>query len=423
MLLNVWLDELKNFLKSGLFDSSKTNEAKLFFVRLHELMLAAPAEIRNPFGLLDEPDIDAEMMHWVQLFSRGPVRLPVQISQMPQDEQARVLAGVVRACDQLVADFRRGPATRSREWDFGDWWVIDRKKGRLKGNQGEPYTRRGLRRHVLLKKVVQGLHVRPQPLVMQIPQTSSTRLGAALFEGLEVTPDPLRYPKYFLAVDVKCADQGKVVDAQMASARKEKHLALVWPELTIPPKIRDRIEANLRGTAFGAPDTNPELTVAGTWHEPDDGLPQPVSNVAVVYDKYGREALRYKKVVPYHDRGKSIEPINIGNELPVLVSDEFLVTFAICKDLCDLASNVAYREMNVDFVLVPSMGDETCMQSHRVNAKGMRTQRNARPFVVQQTVPDDGSGLGKVLPPVPDPTSADLDLNVAVTFKSYDGHL
>ncbi|MBD9596936.1 hypothetical protein IB270_29320 [Ensifer sp. ENS05] len=424
MLLEDWLEELKKILETESFDSSRSRDAKLFLVRLHELMLDAPPEIRTPYGLLKEPDIEKEMLVWDSNLSRAPTKLPIGIMDLSQEQKALVLAGIIRACDLIVAGASRGPTTSVKEWDLGHWWMIHRKQGRITGDVGQPYTRRGLLRHVLLKKAIRGRRVVPTPLSMQIPSKCSTRLAAALFDNLEVVPDQNLYPKHYVAVDLNCPNQVKVVEAQLAQARGEKHFALVWPELTIPPHIQSQIEADLEGAAFKEPGKNPELTVAGSWHLPDEGMPNPVSNISAIYDKYGNCVLQYKKVVPYHDNeGNLHELINSGNEVPVLVSDEYLVSLAICKDLCDLSSDVAYKELNVDYVLVPSMGDENCMQSHRANSKAMRTQRNARPFVVQQTIPADGSGLGKVLPPIPNPMQEGLDLNVVVTFKSYAGHL
>jgi predicted amidohydrolase len=147
------------------------------------------------------------------------------------------------------------------------------------------------------------------------------------------------------------------------------------------------------------------LIVGGTWHEENDGK---VANVATIFDGYGAIKLTYKKMLPFIDEEMKAESIELGKKLPVLVTDDQLVTVAICKDFCDLSLSLPYLELDVDLVLVPSMGNEATMKGHQNTAKRMRVLYGARTFIVQQVYPKEQTyeALGLVLPVPNDPAAA-----------------
>ena len=71
------------------------------------------------------------------------------------------------------------------------------------------------------------------------------------------------------------------------------------------------------------------------------------------------------------------------------MTDRELIAFAICKDFCDKAREVPIRSLDVDLVLVPSMGRLNTMTAHRDTADTMKISFGTRAVVVQQTYPFD----------------------------------
>ena len=78
------------------------------------------------------------------------------------------------------------------------------------------------------------------------------------------------------------------------------------------------------------------------------------------------------------------EAIVHGEELPVVVTGDLVVGFAICKDFCDRAIPSPFAELPVDLMLVPSMGQASTLAGHLANAEDLRLRTGTLVFVVQQ---------------------------------------
>ena len=290
---------------------------------------------------------------------------------------------------------------------------------------GQAYSRRGLVHHRILPNQVLGLPVR---LVTQdtmsgpdAPAPAGVRFGAALFEGLSLRPR--RVETGFVVDDVTCPDQEATVRRQLRQAVREGCFGAVWPELTIKPVLRRQIEDDLRGRALDPdPNMNLQIVVAGSWHQARGGA---VANVATIFDGYGRQTLEYSKLISYVDRELGVEAIERGNEIPILTTDEISVAFAVCRDFCDAAIELPHPQLDVDFVIVPSMGDDETMRGHCATAKLMRVRYGALTFVVQQREPSaEAEGwLGMVLPMLDNPTDVAMgDLRQTVEWASHVGN-
>ena len=245
-------------------------------------------------------------------------------------------------------------------------------------------------------------------------------MGAALFPGLRLE---FRHVEGgFVVTEATCEGATETVARQLESAFAEGCLAVVWPELTVTPALLALIRETLVGRILSAdPRMALHLVVAGSWHVEEGDK---VWNVATVLDGYGDEKLGYRKVLAYQDRKLGREAIETALEVPVLVTDDHLVGFGICKDFCDLGVPLAYRELDVDLVLVPSMGNPVTMDGHRSTAKGMRTTFGTRVFVVQQADPDlpAAEQPGWVLPFPDDPTGGPVtELLQSGDWQSYEG--
>jgi hypothetical protein len=246
-------------------------------------------------------------------------------------------------------------------------------------------------------------------------------MGAALFPGLDLQ---IRREGEdgFVVTGAACAGMDVTVLRQLQAAFADGCFAAMWPELTVAPTLLALIQRTLEDRALSVdPRNSLQLVVAGSWHvQEEHGL----ANVAPVLDGYGGVKLLYRKVLPYQDRKIGTEAIAPVLEVPVLVTDDHLVGFGICKDFCDQGVPLAFADLDVDLVLVPSMGNPVTMDGHRSTAKRMRTLFGTRAFVVQQAEAERPADEqpGWVLPFPNDPTGlATPDLRQAGDWQSYKG--
>ncbi len=331
-------------------------------------------------------------------------------------EWARAVGAQIRGLDHTLATTVRvdhGPVASTDDWlcDDGEAWVVPRRRARkTQRRTGQPYSRRGLVYHRILPRQVMGY-----PLRLVVQDTLSgpdaaaadVRFGAALFEGLELVLQSVEGG--FVATGVSCPGQEQAVTRQIASAYGDRCLGVVWPELAVTPALRVMLGERLRERALDPdPAMDLQLVVAGSWHEQRDGE---VVNVTTILDGYGRVTLEHRKLVAYVDRELGPEAIALGREISVLVTGEHLLAFGICRDFCDVGVDLPYPLLDVDFVLVPSMGGEATMRGHCATAQTMRVRYGALTFVVQQRDTSSGAGnfLGFVLAAPDKPSAANLE--------------
>ncbi|CAO4170367.1 putative amidohydrolase [Methylorubrum aminovorans] len=284
------------------------------------------------------------------------------------------------------------------------------------------FTRRGILHHRILPEVLEaGYRVR---LVRHDTTSSPTgeqvTMGAALFPGLRLALRSVEGG--FIVTDAICDAAAATVARQIDAAYADGCFVAVWPELTITPALLALIRQTLAQRLLSNDARRAlQMVVAGSWHVEEEGE---MWNIATVLDGYGEVALTYRKVLPYRDGKLGTEAIGIPPEVPVLVTDDHLVGFGICKDFCDLSVTLAYKDLDVDLVLVPSMGNVATMDGHRSTAKGMRVTFGTRAFVVQQA--DHGCPAeehpGWVLPFPDDPAAGPVTaLRQAGDWQAYTG--
>lgn len=226
--------------------------------------------------------------------------------------------------------------------------------------------------------------------------------GAALMPGLQLEPPPCRD---WHAVDATCAGDAAMLTEQVEGAYGAEAFATAWPELSMPPDRRELMVSELRGrnAAFGP--ENPGIFAAGSWHEESD---EGVVNRMRVYDRRGEHLLSYEKRSRYlrDDVSEGTVP---GRTIPVLICPNAAVAFAVCLDFCELETDgFIYGELDVDLVVVASLGNPTTMKGHVANATKLRAASGARTLVVQQRDTAGGS-VGMVLP-ASDGTNTDESL-------------
>jgi predicted amidohydrolase len=198
--------------------------------------------------------------------------------------------------------------------------------------------------------------------------------------------------------------QALIADACRA-AHVDACLSTVFPELMIDPQSSRFIQSQLAEKpwlADGEIPQAPGFVVAGSWHEIEDAKRY---NIATVFDGHGDEILRHKKRMPYTDPEGRAEDIRHGTELAILVLENALFGFGICLDFCNRCYHTSYGWLDVDFVIVPSCGNEATMDGHIRTAKDLHNERNTRSFVVQQAFPPLQQAAGYVLNPDGNPAA------------------
>lgn len=192
--------------------------------------------------------------------------------------------------------------------------------------------------------------------------------------------------------------------------------AIVWPELTIDDDALGTLQDELAAAALRE-GHGPEVVVAGSWHrQHGDHL----RNSAPVLDATGNEHAHHWKSVLFIGAQVRQEMVEPGDEILVLACDRFLASVAICKDYCDLATEAPWPFLDVDLLLVPSMGGRSTMDGHVARAAQDVISHGLRVFVVQQG--DHGSSPSFVLPAprTPPKSCTGLEVDVEHLVTSID---
>lgn len=140
---------------------------------------------------------------------------------------------------------------------------------------------------------------------------------------------------------------------------------LLLPEFTVDLTARRVIAQWLR--------QNPHpflLVVAGSFHE---DTAQGWFNTAELWDHSARVLLTHRKLRLFGDIDQITEDVSEGNHVSVLMTPIGSMTVLICKDFMDEHQRVAslLREVPVDWVLVPSYGDDKTSLAHERRAESL----------------------------------------------------
>jgi hypothetical protein len=319
-----------------------------------------------------------------------------------------------RAWRRAGAEESSAEAWRSAPPGGPDVYVVPRRRPRRRPAKGQPYGHRGLLLHAILPAFHEGdaVELRRDEMVADAePGTEDApavgfAFGAVLApafgagvllteeheEGFRVTalaePDPPWPP----------------VEDHLAAAVAQGCHAVVWPELLVSPDRRARIAAWLRRRPWTPGQLPaPRLVVAGSWHEEEAGA---VYNIATVLGPQGQELLRYRKRLPFIRWDDKAERIALGDRVAVLVTESAIVGLAICRDHCDRRDSgvaLSYPTLDLDLVLVPSLGNASAAAGHLMTACDLYDRCGGRSFVVQQSLEPPGRppppSLGEVIGP------------------------
>ena len=116
----------------------------------------------------------------------------------------------------------------------------------------------------------------------------------------------------------------------------------------------------------------------------------------VVWDRSGsaagnwraRTLLTHRKLRIFGGFESGAEHVDVGETLHVLVTPIGCIAVLICKDFIDAHASVEslLTEVPVDWVLVPSFGDEKTIRAHKDRAKALAMVKTGTNSVVAQTL-------------------------------------
>ena len=380
---------------------------------LHDLVTAIPRGIDEAYKALSEPELTARSLRQMGLMMAGDFSWAPRADAV--GDWAMALGGQLRAYDGEL--FRLAPTHFGPIRDATDWYcarqhayvVPRRRPSRAAGGPGRNNSlmRRGLVHHRILPAQV---GTNPVEIVivgdLALPgeAPSSCRVGGAGFIDFDLCLD-LRHvgsTSRFRAVEGAGEASVYAVLRHVALAFQDGCYAVIWPELSMPPKLREGVRNAVAERMFDPCSAGrPRLWVTGSWHEQDGDR---FVNRCRIYDRDGRLRSTYDKMSVFHAAGIGFEDIAVGEKVPVLVTDEAIVCVAICKDFCMLDSAAPSRGLPVDLFLVPSFGGESTLREHIGAGHQIGVATGGAACVMQQmcgdTVETDGDGRASVAAPV-----------------------
>lgn len=173
------------------------------------------------------------------------------------------------------------------------------------------------------------------------------------------------------------------MEQTLSAAAQAGAQVVVFPEFTLDVRHREQLSNYLR--------LNPsciQLAVAGAFHAEDMAADPPVTyNTAPVYTGSGRQLFTHRKLRLFGRNDVGSEFAEVGNHLHVLVTPIGCMTVLICKDFLDEEPRVdnLLAEVPVDWVWVPSFGDETTLKAHKERARKLATVTTGTSCAVAQT--------------------------------------
>jgi hypothetical protein len=173
------------------------------------------------------------------------------------------------------------------------------------------------------------------------------------------------------------------VHKALASAAQAEALVVVFPEFTLDLQHRKQVAEYLRQHPSSI-----QIVVAGSFHQPEDATTPAVAyNTAPVFTGNGKELFVHRKLRLFGRADVGAEFAEVGNHLHVLVTPIGCMTVLICKDFMDEDPQVdnLLAEIPVDWVWVPSYGDETTLKGHKERARRLATITTGTSCAIAQT--------------------------------------
>lgn len=168
----------------------------------------------------------------------------------------------------------------------------------------------------------------------------------------------------------------------VASATEAGANIIVFPEFTLDMDQRQALVRHL----YRNPTPSLLMVLAGSFHETEGNK---AFNTAPLYNSNtGETLLTHRKLRIFGDVDHGAEQVDLGDSVHVLVTPIGCMTVLICKDFLDVHPSVEslLTEVPVDWVLVPSFGDEKTIRAHKERAKELAIVKTGTHTVVAQTL-------------------------------------
>ncbi|PDT64057.1 hypothetical protein CO683_40585 [Bradyrhizobium ottawaense] len=412
---DAWKKEARELAeRQELITNASRDDLRKALIELDTLFRNAPGSVHKAYRNLTEKRIEEARESFTG--SIGDGHLSWTLSDETPELAALRMGGLIREIDRVLAERRSQWPIAPSEWhlkQLGCWFIPRQGVSALRpARRLQAYSKRGLLFHRILPSLIQGYPVQvvdTRTLHSAAPDASKWKMGACLFKALELKPEFTSQggDKRFRIAGIEAPSAGDAISEQITQALKENCIAVVWPELTVSPELRESIVKLIRNRDVADEREAPEILIPGTWHETTD---HGIVNRARIYDGYGEERLIYDKIAPYADDSWGTENIAAGDRVCVLATEGALVGIAICLDFCDVCET-PFTELDVDVMLVPSMGNDRTMQGHQTTAAQVEVRFGTRSFVVQhptQTALND-LRLGIILPLLKVPNSVSAE--------------
>lgn len=212
--------------------------------------------------------------------------------------------------------------------------------------------------------------------------TTSSPVGN--WRSLHVQPHALRQDSAIQTLNSAAAAGAQVV---------------VFPEFTLDLQHRAALAQHLR-----LKSTSIQLVVAGAFHATPSLSPEEcIYNTAPVLNASGTTLFEHRKLRLFGRNDVGAEFAEVGNCLHVLVTPIGCMTVLICKDFLDEDPRVnnLLAEVPVDWVWVPSYGDQTTLDLHKQRAKKLATVTIGTSSAVAQTQNTAMKKAGETQVPLP----------------------
>lgn len=417
--MTAWLGEVKRYWSEAQ-PRQDHSEMRARLVDLYLLAKRAPPEVLRRFTAVRSDQLRQAAAAIKEKILENDHRPRVGLGAK-EDEVLIDIGAELRALDQFLheyPDHNGTPVEPHKSWKavgkLGSAYVIPcRPSPSSHEKTFGAFDHRALIHHRLLPTEVLNY-----PVQLNIRERANHRphaftFGSVLFSEVSFQTEIVE--KGFLVSKVDATNQTKVIDDSVVRAHREKCEVLCFPELTISPAHRERIRTQLIAKPWkkrGEESHYMSWVVAGSWHVSDGDK---VYNVAQVFDGFGDLLMSHMKLFPYFDRGDgSVEGIEPGKVINVLVDDGYLIAVGICLDFCSRDFPNVFSDLNVDLVLVVSCGNDPTMGGHLDTARDRENRFHAQSFVIQQRYPIGEGFVGYVLSPY-DPLNAGIEV-----FKRND---
>jgi len=352
---------------------------------LWQVVDKAPARVRDIFRRFDESALvqDAVALKTKDLFANVPLAIGTV------DQRTKLLYALAihvrnvedllheAAGEQPIRNERQCLATYENE---GAYLLLRNPRHRTAKTK-QPFRRRGLRRSRIFPRQIGDYRVKP--LFFEDPRARDRAgaqrelsFGAGLFEELEFVLD--HDPGGFFVTGIKAKDQLGAIRSDLEMASGSGCDGIVYPELTITGDTLGEIRKKV-----GAGEWRSDLSfvIAGSRHEMVD---KQRFNICSILNGYGGEIGEHRKLFQYTDGTNDAESIELGTELPLLILPDATIAFGICLDYCNISEDPPYADLDVDYVLVPSCGNEKTMEGHVKRSAQYMDVHKTRTLVVQQ---------------------------------------